>query len=84
MVLLPNGKKLIYHNGWWHGNRTVLIRMLDENATIIALCNNDNTRVYASKNLCDLFGNYMQGKEKFDDLENESEGSEGENPSEKK
>ena len=84
MLLIPNGKKLIYHNGWWHGNRTVLLRMLDEGATIIALSNNDNTRVYASKKLCDLFGNYQQGREKFEELENESEGSGDENPQEKK
>jgi len=78
MLLEPNGKKLIYHNGWWHGNRTVFIRMLDEDATIIALCNNDNTRVYASKKLADLFGNYQQGKEKFDEGEYDSEGRGGE------
>ncbi|RYG41909.1 MAG: class A beta-lactamase-related serine hydrolase, partial [Chitinophagaceae bacterium] len=22
MFLLKNGKKFVYHNGWWHGNRT--------------------------------------------------------------
>lgn len=79
MILVPNGKKLIYHNGWWHGNRTVFIRMLDEDATIIALCNNDNTRVYASKKLCDLFGNYQQGREKFDESDNEADSRGGEN-----
>ena len=85
MLLMPNGKKLIYHNGWWHGNRTVFIRMIDEGATIIALCNNDNKRVYASKKLCDLFGNYMQGKEKFDETESDPDGrGGGENASEKK
>jgi CubicO group peptidase (beta-lactamase class C family) len=78
MLLIPNGKKLIYHNGWWHGNRTVFIRLLDEDATIIALCNNDNTRVYASKKLADLFGPYQQGKEKFDESEYDSEGRGGE------
>jgi CubicO group peptidase (beta-lactamase class C family) len=67
MLMIPNGKKLIYHNGWWHGNRTVFIRMLDENATIIALCNNDYKRVYSAKALCDLFGDYRQGRENFDD-----------------
>lgn len=67
MLMIPNGKKLIYHNGWWHGNRTVFIRMLDENATIIALCNNDYKRVYSAKALCDLFGDYRQGKANFDD-----------------
>ena len=84
MLLEPNGKKLIYHNGWWHGNRTVLLRMLDEGATIIALCNNDNTRVYASKKLCDLFGNYMQGRDRFEEVENDPEGSGGENSPSKK
>jgi CubicO group peptidase (beta-lactamase class C family) len=67
MLMIPNGKKLIYHNGWWHGNRTVFIRMLDEDATIIALCNNDYKRVYSAKALCDLFGDYRQGRENFDD-----------------
>jgi CubicO group peptidase (beta-lactamase class C family) len=78
MIVLPYGKKLIYHNGWWHGNRTVFIRMLDEDATIIALCNNDNTRVYASKKLCDLFGNYQQGHESFEEAETDPDGRGGE------
>jgi CubicO group peptidase (beta-lactamase class C family) len=69
MLLIPNGKKLIYHNGWWHGNRTVFVRMLDEDATIIALSNNDYVPVYASKRLCDLFGDYhqLQSRESFGD-----------------
>jgi CubicO group peptidase (beta-lactamase class C family) len=83
MLLIPNGKKLIYHNGWWHGNRTVFIRMLDENATIIALSNNDCSRVYAAKKLCNLFGDYKQGRESFDENENETAGKYGENPPQK-
>jgi CubicO group peptidase (beta-lactamase class C family) len=67
MLMIPNGKKLIYHNGWWHGNRTVFIRMLDEDATIIALCNNDYKRIYSSKALVDLFGDYRQGRNNFDE-----------------
>ena len=67
MLLIPNGKKLIYHNGWWHGNRTVFIRMLDENATIIALSNNDYKNVYSAKRLVDLFGDYRQGHESFEE-----------------
>jgi CubicO group peptidase (beta-lactamase class C family) len=78
MIVLPGGKKLIYHNGWWHGNRTVFIRMMEENATIIALCNNDNKRVYASKKLCDVFGNYQQGHENTDEPDNDPEGRGGE------
>ena len=72
MLMIPNGKKLIYHNGWWHGNRTVLVRMLDENATIIALSNNDYKNVYSAKRLCDLFGDYRQGHESFDEGESDT------------
>lgn len=82
MLMIPNGKKLIYHNGWWHGNRTVFVRMLDENATIIALSNNDYKNVYSAKRLCDLFGDYRQGHESFDEGESDptSGSSLGEEP----
>lgn len=75
MLMIPNGKKLIYHNGWWHGNRTVFVRMLDENATIIALSNNDYKNVYSAKRLCNLFGDYRQGNESFDEGESDSTSS---------
>ncbi len=78
MIVYPGDKKLIYHNGWWHGNRTVFIRMMEENATIIALCNNDNKRVYSSKNLCPVFGNYLQEHENPEEAENDPEGRGGE------
>jgi len=84
MLLIPNGKKLIYHNGWWHGNRTVFVRMLDEDATIIALCNNDYKRVYTAKKLCDLFGDYRQGNESFDEGEAADPGGRGGEPKELK
>ncbi|MDP4218162.1 MAG: serine hydrolase domain-containing protein [Bacteroidota bacterium] len=77
MLLEPNGKRLIYHNGWWHGNRTVFIRMLDEDATIIALCNNDYKKIYSAKRLCDLFGDYRQGTELFEEAEPDANGSGG-------
>ncbi|HSB92266.1 MAG TPA: serine hydrolase domain-containing protein [Flavitalea sp.] len=69
MQLLPNGKKFIYHNGWWHGNRTAFYRLIDENATIIALSNNDYTPVYKSKKLADVFGNYFGNRSDDSDME---------------
>jgi CubicO group peptidase (beta-lactamase class C family) len=78
MIVYPDEKKLIYHNGWWHGNRTVFIRMMEENATIIALCNNDNKKVYSAKKLCDVFGNYQQSHENFEEPDNDPEGRGGE------
>lgn len=70
MYLLKNGKKLIYHNGWWHGNRTAFYRMIDEDATIIALANNDCRYVYKVKQMADFFGDYMQGGNKYDEDDN--------------
>jgi CubicO group peptidase (beta-lactamase class C family) len=69
MYLLKNGKKLVYHNGWWHGNRTSFYRMTDENATIIALSNNDCRYVYKVKELADIFGDYMQNNNRYDEDE---------------
>lgn len=59
MLLYPNGKKVVYHNGHWHGFNSAFARLIDENATIIILSNRYNTNVYTTaKKLYDLFGNY--------------------------
>ena len=63
MFDLKNGKKFVYHNGWWHGNRTAFYRMPDDNVTIIAFSNNDFRRVYACKKIADIFGNYFSNPE---------------------
>jgi CubicO group peptidase (beta-lactamase class C family) len=72
MYLLKNGKKLIYHNGWWHGNRTAFYRMLDEDAVIICLANNDNRYVYKVKQMADIFGDYLQGGNRYDEDDHNS------------
>jgi CubicO group peptidase (beta-lactamase class C family) len=60
ILLVPNGKKIIYHNGWWHGNRSVFIRLLDEEAVIVILSNSSFTTISNSRKLADLFGAYKQ------------------------
>lgn len=75
MFLLRNGKKFIYHNGWWHGNRTAFYRLLDENVTIIALSNNDSKKVYNSKKFADMFGNYFKNHHEARETENTGGGS---------
>ena len=60
ILLVPNGKKIIYHNGWWHGNRSVFIRLLDEDALIVILSNSSFTTISNSRKLADLFGQYKQ------------------------
>ncbi|MFT3823220.1 MAG: serine hydrolase domain-containing protein [Chitinophagaceae bacterium] len=61
MYNLRNGKKMIYHNGWWHGNRAAFYRLPDEDVVIIGLCNNDRERIYGIKGAADIFGDYQQG-----------------------
>lgn len=46
MNCYPDGYKLIFHNGWWHGNNTVFYRYVQDNFTIIVLGNKYNSRIY--------------------------------------
>lgn len=46
MLCYPNGNKIIYHNGWWHGNNTSFYRLIKENMTIIVLGNKFNKGIY--------------------------------------
>lgn len=45
MLNNPNSK-VIYHNGWWHGNNNVFYRFIDENMTIVMLGNKYNSGIY--------------------------------------
>lgn len=46
MLCFPNGNKVIYHNGWWHGNNTAFYRIIKENLTFIVLGNKFNEGIY--------------------------------------
>jgi CubicO group peptidase (beta-lactamase class C family) len=55
----PNGKKVIYHHGRWHGFNSAFARLTDENVTIIMITNRFNRNVYpVARKMYDLFGNY--------------------------
>ncbi len=61
MLMIPNGKKVIYHFGRWHGFTPAFARLTDEKATIIILGNKFNRRIYnAGHDLYDIFGDYQQ------------------------
>lgn len=60
MNIYPNGKKVIFHNGWWHGNNAVFIRLADEDATIIVLGNRYTRAIYKAYQLVNSFSNYFQ------------------------
>lgn len=68
LLMIPNGKKVIYHNGRWHGFNAAFARLTDEKITIIILGNKYNTRIYtAARHAYDLFGNYDQTRAREDD-----------------
>jgi CubicO group peptidase (beta-lactamase class C family) len=71
MLNLPNGKKVIYHFGRWHGFNAAFARLTDERATIIILGNKFNRNIYhtATKSYS-IFGNYGRDS---DDSEEEHE-----------
>ena len=60
MNIYPNGKKVSFHNGWWHGNNASFIRLIDEDATIIVLGNRYCRAIYKAYQLVNKFGNYFQ------------------------
>ena len=64
----PDGKKIIFHNGWWHGNNAAFIRVLKDDATIILISNRYARTVYKVKNLVNIFDHYFATDE--DDIEN--------------
>jgi CubicO group peptidase (beta-lactamase class C family) len=63
MNIYDNNKKIIFHNGWWHGSNAVFIRLLDEKATIIVIGNKFMRAIYHAKILANLFGDYFTAEE---------------------
>lgn len=55
MYNYPDGYKIIYHNGWWHGSNAVFIRLIKEDATIIVIGNKYNSNIYKARDLISLF-----------------------------
>jgi CubicO group peptidase (beta-lactamase class C family) len=57
-LIFPKGEeKIIYHNGWWHGNNTAFVRLIKENAVIIILGNKYNNYIYSHKKFVDVLRN---------------------------
>ncbi len=58
MIEWETGQKFYFHNGWWHGNTSTYIPLINENVTIIGLSNKFTHNVYAARKLAPLFGDY--------------------------
>jgi CubicO group peptidase (beta-lactamase class C family) len=55
---MPSGKKIVYHNGWWHGNNTVFSRLPQDTTVIIVLGNKFNRSIYQAKKIAGIFEGY--------------------------
>jgi CubicO group peptidase (beta-lactamase class C family) len=81
MMIFPNGKKFIYHNGRWHGSNAVFVRFPDENATMIVIGNKYNRNIYhAAAKAYNIFGMYNPRlNQQYDDSDDADDNSVGEN-----
>lgn len=60
MNIYPNGKKVVFHNGWWHGNNAAFIRLPDQDVAIIVLGNKYNRVIYKAYKLINAFADYFE------------------------
>ena len=80
MMIFPNGKKFVYHNGRWHGSNAVFVRFPDEKATMILIGNKYNRNIYsAASKAYNIFGNYLPGQSQQYDDSGPDDNSVGEN-----
>ncbi|SDE13061.1 serine hydrolase domain-containing protein [Riemerella columbipharyngis] len=63
MKIYDGGRKLVYHNGWWHGTNSVFVHMLESKTTIIAIGNKFSKSIYTAEELSGLFGDYPEERE---------------------
>ena len=69
MDIYPDGKKIIFHNGWWHGSNATFVRLIKDSATIIVIGNKFTRAIYQAKALANIFGDYFT-TETEDETEN--------------
>lgn len=58
MIERPDTKKIIYHNGWWHGNNTVFTRFPYDSTAIIVLGNRFNRNIYQARKIASVLKGY--------------------------
>ena len=66
LTYMPGLPRIIYHNGWWHGNNAVFFRLPDQGVVIIVLGNQFNRNIYKARMLANLFGDFGAGTEEED------------------
>ena len=76
LLMMPEGKKIIYHFGRWHGFNSAFARLTQDSATIIIMGNKYNRNIYNSAHdAYDIFGNYQQNHFNEDEETDNAESS---------
>lgn len=70
--LPPNGEKMIYHNGWWHGNNTSFIPIKKDTVTVVCLGNRASDKPYATMKLVKKLFYKNKSAEEMPDVEKEN------------
>jgi CubicO group peptidase (beta-lactamase class C family) len=58
MKEFETGQKVVFHNGWWHGNTSSYVTLKKDTVAIIGISNRYTKKVYQSMKLSALFGDY--------------------------
>lgn len=67
LMVYPEGGKIVYHNGWWHGNNTVFYRFIQDTTTLIILGNKYDRAIYqAIKPVRAILG-HADGEEEYEE-----------------
>ncbi len=79
LLMLPDGKKIVYHFGRWHGFTPAFARLIDQKVTIIILGNKFNRNIYNSAHKAyELFGVQMGRASENDESDTPGEKKEAE------
>ncbi len=54
LLVYPDNQKIMYHNGWWHGNTASIYRFQNQDFTFIVLANRYNRTVYQMQPVYDI------------------------------
>lgn len=67
LMVYPEGGKIVYHNGWWHGNNTVFYRFVQDSSTLIILGNRYDRGIYqAIKPIRGILG-HADGEDEYEE-----------------
>lgn len=63
MITEADTAKIVYHNGWWHGFRTLFYRRLSDKTTVVALSNTTHKSVYRIQPVLEILNSGASGSE---------------------